>query len=488
MNIHVGLTDSLGEPYKEEFGSWLKKTLEKNYGNLATSEVSFIKSAPKSENKNLLDYISELQGLIGAILVSLFVLISIILAKVMGSKDAKEQRKFTAQLQQQMQMREDERLQQKQPEVPREVFEETPIALPEPVKQLSQFEVTLLHDLHTKVMKTAQESGNKVQEVLKSWLESGDRGFFKIACLVDVTISNEDSKTTPISKIDWQEIVSASSKKKMKDVFKQMADLSSEEKIKILDEVYWDLVSLKTLGPKSMIEPFQFISSLSVKERKEILASQNSKTQTLAVLHLPDEAREEYIKDLPFEGKRSLLEETLQMDDVLTTDVEAASETLKFVVDRMESGKETISIRSMYPRLLGSFSTIDEITLLREISKRISDDGLSIKASHPTLAFIDEWPEDKARFVFDAANADEVLTLLRIIPESKDKVLKFCPPRVQDIVTSDFDKQDKSDVATKEKHLSSLRAKFLKAINKQKIDLEAVFPAKNGDKGGLRAA
>jgi hypothetical protein len=177
------------------------------------------------------------------------------------------------------------------------------------------------------------------------------------------------------------------------------------------------------------------------------------------------------------------------MEQVLNTDIETASETLKFQVKKVgQSDSQAVSLRSMAPKLLESMSVYDEIMLLKEISQKISDGAVSLKQSFPSLAFIGEWPETKAKLVMAGATTDEVLAFLRLMPELKEKILPVCAPRVQAIVQEEFKKEDQMSKEAREQHLASLKLRLLQAVNKEGINLAEIFPSAPAATGGLRAA
>jgi len=412
-------------------------------------------------------------------------ILAVFLAKAVGLKDAQEMRKFQAQLQQNQQMK----LNQENSPLLEDSKDQRDAQAP-PERNL-EFEFDMIRDLHAKIVWSSSENLQRLNDVMQGWLESGDRGLFKAACLMDVLISfggrSEKQNRLPF---EWSMTVPATFQKKMRDVFLKMTTLENPEKIKILDEVYWDLVTLKVLGERNLKQPFQYISAIPVSEMKTLLDQQNPRMRTLVVLHMPEDVRDDYMKTLPLPAKKEIFEQTIQMEKVLATDIETASEALKFEVKRgsKETDAQSVSLRSMAPKLLESMSVRDEISLLKEISRSLSDGGLSLKRNFPSLAFINEWPDAKAKMVFMSASMDEVLTLLRMMPEVREKILPLCAPRVREIVSEDLKKEDQASPEAKEKSLASLKLRLLQVINQENIHLEEIFPDGSSFAGGHRAA
>lgn len=483
IRIFIGLDQALGEEYSKEMQKWAKDRFTPEFGAALKIDVSLIKSAPdKKENpKTLFDILSSLQSLFGYLILALSLIVGILLMKIMGSKDAKEQRELAVQMQQDMKLK-------------HETFPLLPTAdsleKEEPknlIPTVNPFEQ--IKDLQSKIIWSCSLNLNELTKVFHGWLEAGEEGCYKTAALIDVLISygGQNGVAPQDFHLQWENAIPQSFKKKMREIFESMSSLESDRKIALLEEIYWDLVSLKTLGVGSLSQPFQFVSGIPTLDVKNLLTQQNPRMRTLVVLHMSDDSRLQYLKTMNFENKKELIEQSLQMETVLSTDIEAASETLKFEVKRSVDTGGTVSMKSMLPKLLKSFSIVDEMKLLKEITQKVSDNGLSIKQSFPSLAFIHQWPEDKAKAILSQASGDEVLAFLRLMPEISEQILPLCASRVQTIVSEDLAREDQTSLEQKEKHLSSLKLRMLQLINKENIQLDVIFASVSPSNGGLRA-
>lgn len=483
ISVSVGVQDSLGDAYAKEIGDWLKKRLASDFKESVTTHVQLLKALPTKpvRPKGLLDYLTSLQILVACLLLSGVILLSVLLMKLMGSKDARESRKLTAQLQQNM------RLQQEQAQLSAEKSNKDEREFPED-DRARPVELEMTQSLQEKVYFSAADNVAILGEVFQSWMENGERGFFKTAMLIDVLMSlgRQKNQVNSTSSFDWSNVIPAQFRKKMRGVYEKIAIMGLPERIRILEELYWDLISIKTLGNNSLVQPFQFVSSVPMPEIRTLLANQNSQMKALAVLHMSDDLREDYVRKLSFDGKKEMVEQVLQMEKVLSTDIDVASETLKFEVKKTADESKTVSLRSMTPKLLEAMSAIDEIQLLKDLCRKLSDGGIYLKRSFPSLAFLHEWPQSTAKMVLSQAGSDEALAFLRMMPEQKDVLLTLLPPRVQTIVADDLGRADTSNGESKERALSALKLKMLQVMNRESIQLEEIFP--ENAKGGLRAA
>jgi hypothetical protein len=483
IQVFVGLKSSLGEEYAKELQDWIKKRLSSNFGPAVSVTTGLLKSAPSApeEPKTIFDFLNKIQSLLGFLVLSAAGLLAVLLMKFISSKDASENRKLTAQLQQNMRLQQEEKA-----ALPQETEPEKP-ELPEP-PAFSGHELEAIRELKGSIVLSLSENSARLNDVLREWFDTGERGMYKAACLMDVMISAKRvlAEAHPGLNIDWGHAVPQSFQRNMAEIFANMSSMTPTFKIQILEEIYWDFISLKALGPSALSQPFQYVEAMPVNDVKNLLAGQQPRLRALAVLHMNEETMEDYMKRLPFEGKREIVEETLQMEKVLSTDIEAASETLKFAIKQKQDDTRTVSLKSMAPKLLNALSALDEIKLLRELGIKLSDGAASIKRSIPALAFLGEWPESLLKRVFVSAVNDEVMAYLRVMPELKDRILPLCPPRVQEIVGGDLSKPDLMSDEVKEKHLSALKLRLLQTVNRENINLEEIFPEKSAE-GGLRA-
>lgn len=483
IQVFVGLKSSLGEEYAKELQDWIKKRLSSNFGPAVSVTTGLLKSAPSApeEPKTIFDFLNKIQSLLGFLVLSAAGLLAVLLMKFISSKDASENRKLTAQLQQNMRLQQEEKA-----ALPQETEPEKP-ELPEP-PAFSGHELEAIRELKGSIVLSLSENSARLNDVLREWFDTGERGMYKAACLMDVMISAKRvlAEAHPGLNIDWGHAVPQSFQRNMAEIFANMSSMTPTFKIQILEEIYWDFISLKALGPSALSQPFQYVEAMPVNDVKNLLAGQQPRLRALAVLHMNEETMEDYMKRLPFEGKREIVEETLQMEKVLSTDIEAASETLKFAIKQKQDDTRTVSLKSMAPKLLNALSALDEIKLLRELGIKLSDGAASIKRSIPALAFLGEWPESLLKRVFVTAVNDEVMAYLRVMPELKDRILPLCPPRVQEIVGGDLLKPDLMSDEVKEKHLSALKLRLLQTVNRENINLEEIFPEKSAE-GSLRA-
>ncbi len=497
ISVSVGLDESLAEDYRSQFKQWLVKKVKSDYGAIASADVTVVKQKPikpqVEKPKSLWDRVSEIQFLLGFLIMAATLMLLLLLSKMVLSRDAAENRRVSMQLEQ---MRSAQA-----PPLPmlpekKEVLPALEDKSPEKPLQINMMtELRSIRDLVSKISLLAFENLASTEELLFAWLDAGERGCLKIALMIDSILSATQQQSSrmaqqpnPISSDGrrWTFQVPAEHQDKMAAVYKKMASLAPDSKRKLLEEVYWDLIAQKTLGSKFLSQPFGFLSDLPSQQVRTVLIDQSPQAKSIAVLHLPKDQREKFIQSLDAKGKEDLIVNALSMDEVPITDFEAVNETLKFQVKQAGTREGFVTLKPLMPSLLESFSVRDEIRLLHTVTPKLSDGGLSIKRIYPSLAFFDQYPSELRKVVVSRASNDELTVLIGAVPAFKETILSVCTPMVKTIIEDDLKAGKNFGDDLKEKNMVTLKTKLLQAINSMGLKMEALFP--DGGSGGARAA
>ena len=484
--ILVGLSPELGSKYSSELRTWLQKKVTADFGNIGKAEVEMIKAKPKAkpepkEEKTFWDQVSSVQHLLGQMIFGLALIFTVLLWKMMASKDSQEQRQMTIQM--------NNETQRSAPAPAPAAVASAETDKPARLAVDTEVQERNARDIMGKITWIAIESAEQMTSVFHTWLEMGDKGRLKTACLLDVLATHAGTKQFQEHKfnLSWEQIIPTEHQRSMNLIFEKMKGLDFNQRTELLNEVYWDLISMKTLGSKSLNRPFGYASSLIGSQVRGLISGQNPQMKALFVMHLPEIECTKVMKTLDVSDKKSILESSLSMDKVLSTDIEAASEALKFEVKRMIAGDGVVSVQAMVPKLLNALTPMEELTILMEIAGNMSDGGNSIKQNIPSLAFVHEWPKEAASLLWSSASADEVLTYLRFVPKMTDTVLSYCSPMVQTIVRDDLAKPDMFNEDMKTRFLTTLKTKLLQFVNQGSVNLGVIFDQQH-DQGPMRAA
>lgn len=484
IQVIVGFSQKLGEEYKKAFKPWLNATVKSDFGKIGFTKIAELAPIPKDEipptpiveeKPRVLTFeekFGNYQNVIGFGLFSLILLVGIFLLKFLPSRDIKEQMNLSLKIQEMK----NSQLQLQNSGGGNKALSDTKKA----EKQDIQLSANLLFDTfkehQRKVALIALSSPLITDQVFDRWFEEGLDGRKKVASLVDcvLTFYGNNNTETPLNSTNWNLPESLKSDKDLPAVFTSFSTLSIQERTSLVEKTYWDLLSVKTLGDKLTSLPFASVAQLSASRIQKVLSKQDKKVQSLTILHLPQEKMEEVVSALSFDEKKSMIIEAFAIPRMKPQELEMADQSLKFLIKKEEVAEDgLIEIQSMIPNMLMCLSPFEEIQLVQQILPTLSDQGFYIKQNYPSLAFISEWPEDKLKFFFTGVQPNDILALVKAVPESSEILFSIIPSRTQTILKDSLNKTLSPEEINK--GLEVLRLKLFRVVNDGQINLELIF-------------
>nr|BFD65304.1 hypothetical protein HAGR004_03260 [Bdellovibrio sp. HAGR004] len=481
IEIIVGLSPKLGEEYKATFKPWLSSTVKGDFGNIGSIKVADLAPMPKEETTESAsperprvltfeEKFGNYQNAIGLGVFSLILLIALLLFKFLPSRDMKEQVNLSLRIQE---MKDSQlRLQN--------TTGKGAIEAKKSEKQEIQLNANLLFDSfrehQKKVALIALSSPGIADQVLDRWFEEGTEGRKKVASLVDCVLTHygNNSSNIPLSGASWNLPERIKSDKELPSIFTAFSGYSLQEKTALVEKTYWDLLSVKTLGDKLTSLPFASMAQLPASKIQKVLSKQDKKVQSLTILHLPQEKMEEVISGLSFEEKKNMIVEAFAIPKMKPQEIEMADQSLKFLIKKEESVDDgLVEIQSMIPNMLMCLSPLEEIQLIQQILPTLSDQGHFIKRSYPSLAFLSQWPEEKLKHFLTGVQPNDILALVKAIPEATEVINSVIPNRTQTILKDSLNRTLTSEELNN--GLGTLRIKLFKYANDGIINLELIF-------------
>lgn len=481
IEIIVGLSPKLGEEYKTTFKPWLSTTVKGDFGSIGSIKVADLapmpmeettESAPPERPRVLTfeEKFGNYQNAIGLGVFSLILLIALLLFKFLPSRDMKEQVNLSLRIQE---MKDSQlRLQN--------TTGKGAIEAKKSEKQEIQLNANLLFDSfrehQKKVALIALSSPGIADQVLDRWFEEGTEGRKKVASLVDCVLTHygNNSSNIPLSRASWNLPERIKNDKELPSIFTAFSGYSLLEKTALVEKTYWDLLSVKTLGDKLTSLPFASMAQLPASKIQKVLSKQDKKVQSLTILHLPQEKMEEVVSGLSFEEKKNMIVEAFAIPKMKPQEIEMADQSLKFLIKKEESVDDgLVEIQSMIPNMLMCLSPLEEIQLIQQILPTLSDQGHFIKRSYPSLAFISQWPEEKLKHFLTGVQPNDILALVKSIPEATEVINSVIPNRTQTILKDSLNRSLTSEELNN--GLGTLRIKLFKYANDGIINLELIF-------------
>lgn len=503
INVLIGLDEDLDKNYKIKFGNWIKSTLASEFGSTAKYKLFDIikvkKVEPPKEQPTIYDQLSRFQVTLGLIFLSLMLIILTLLIKFTTSKDTKERNQTAVQIQE-MKLAQMSMLHKSQTNSNLNPWLADSKSKNRPVKQESDDKsndnihviAQAFKDLQFKIGYFLEINTFSPQELKESWFAQGWQGRMKFASLIDAILtyfsinhhgikSNAEPNNKSHQILHW-----LSTEKKMLNedqlaVFQEFPYLSIQERYQILEQTYWDLLSIKMMGTEALTSRFSSLQDLSSDQIQEVLATQDPKLKTIAILHLPQEKIQKLMASLDSGEKQKLLDEGLKIETMSSYDIEVADEALKFAVQKNQDipNQNGVSFKSLIPNLLSSLSVQDEFKMLPAAISKLSDGGNEIKKTFPSLAFLSDWPDESLRLFFEQLESSYIIAYLLMAPQMQNRVIKLIPGKSATIIVDELKIGNTLAPKVLDEKLQFLKARLYKLVNDEVISLEQIFGNKN---------
>lgn len=488
MSVALGLVADFPNDYRNEMAKWLRRWANANFGNTVKTQVTSIREPPAKDEaqkadaqaqkdkeekpESLLDKLSRLQGLISAAVIGLVLLIAILYFGFVASQNSKRHAEALVQGAQAA-------VPPPQPELLPETNENEEEQTISDESVVVMRELKEVRDVNLKIKSIYTEIGINVHHLCIAWMEAGKPGLYKLAALLDSQLDHSSAdKTQPMN----LPAIPDSIKPELLEIFREMPELTLQNKLGLLKDVYWDLMAVKVLGHGSVKRPFSYLAGMSTDDVRGMMEGQTPDVQALLVLNMPDLSRVELLKAVEPEQRKSIVKHSLSLEDVDYRDLEALSETVKNAAQTGSVGRtRKLAVLPLSMQMLQGLSALDEINILREVVSTLSDKGELLKRTYATLAFIDEWNSEQLPVFLERLQPDQVVTLLRQIPSAKDTIMKQLTPRMAEIVEDDLKAQDLMKAADAERVVEEIRKTLRSMVQTGVFDLDRVFERSGGE-------
>jgi hypothetical protein len=485
LEVVVGLDETYGDEYINKFSSWLKTKMKADYGATAKTVVNKLQlttekkvDEEKAAEQARKDEMNEkLKNFLLPIAIGLLALALIVAMMLVG-------RAIKSGLQQMALAQKNLAIEQKGEWLLSNAAgdeENVPESLPAAVSENMTPQLERLFD---KIACICMEINGNLNDLARIWMDAGDHGYLKTALLIDTMVSAKervmnDPSVTAIGRvrIPLDQDLMQSRSEGLTEAFKKMTEIEDKEKYDILEELYWDLVSVRTLGVQSLRVPFDFLQSMPKDNVISLLETQRDDTRALAVAYLPAATQNEVLNEYNEKNKSELIKNMLETSRIPEQQVWDVDTALKVVAINQGPGQKEKFV-NLFPRtmeILQGLNQLEEIRILRKITPELPDQGSQLKKQHSTFAFIDQWKPEYIRKLTQVATADELQTLIRQIPTAQEILLSECAPKVRTIVEDDLRLTATVDDGATNTKLSSLRAKWNRLVVAESIPMSRVM-------------
>ncbi len=489
IEVIVGLDElTYDEAYVEQFRTWLKKRIELDYGRLGNADVQRSKlketvkdttaqpELPQTDLERMKNLLKDFIPLISAALLVLGLGLLGLLVRS-GLKENGQGKKDLV-----LEPKGEWALNIQSPEFLGE-SEETP-ALTEPVARLNPRD---LEHILGKIAFVCLELGSQVNELVRVWVDAGENGYVKAALLIDSMMAAREkimssTGALPAMRIPLDEDIASSQEESLSEAYRQASQMNDFDRLAKLEEIYWDLISVKTLGLQSLRRPFDFLQSLNADSLVEVLENQKEESRALALMYLPEESKKVYLDSMEDEEKEKVLLHVLSQNHISQKVIWDVDTSLKVTLINQGAQSEE-KLVNLFPRTIEVLQTLDaysEIRMLRNIVPSLPEGGMVLKQQYTTLAFIAEWKPEYVKRLISACTGQEIVRLIRTLPEARDVILAACTEKIRLIVSDDLSLADQEDIFAVTKMITAVKDKWFKIVASENIPMSKVIPGISG--------
>ncbi|UYL07586.1 hypothetical protein B9G69_011070 [Bdellovibrio sp. SKB1291214] len=482
LEVFVGLdTKAYPESYAKELNKWLQDRLTKDYGRVAKATVGKISQKiekpkdpvpvkPEPPPETLAQQLRKWAPVIAAALLALALFIMGLLLRSGMTSIASAQKPLTIEQKGELALESTGN---------DALGGEAQEQLPAPVSRLASEELDMMIK---KIAFVCMEIGARTNELIKVWIDANEEGFAKTALLVDCLITArekimKETGAMAALRIPIEQDMISNYEEHLAEAYRNVGMMDDPEKLQMLKGIYWDLISVRTLGIQSLRRPFDFLNQAAPSDVKELLDHQPDDTRALAMMYLPKETQSDLLTSMDEFNKLNTIRSMLLNAEVDVKKLWDHDTSVKVVVEAQQS-KEQTRLVNLFPRTLEAIQTltpVDEITTLRKVSPSLPMDGRNLKHNYLTLAFVDEWKPDYIRRLTQIATAEEVLNLIRVIPQAQYAILEQCPPMMKTILADDLKLSTKVDLNVQNQKVKALKAKWARLIQSENITIARIY-------------
>lgn len=455
VSVSLGLIKkSIPEAKKEEIQQWLTARLKQEFGPDAKSVVNYIDELPETPTvipeKSFLDQLKELQDFAGHAVIALALIIGSMFWGMLARARTKESvmNSKLAEAAKAQEIKDNEN-KERLLNIERRKNE----------ADLLRKETAEITD---RLAQLVPKTSDYFESIIRNWCNLGEAGRFRLVCFAEAV--RQDLGKLPIP-VDAMEDI--------KRVFSQMPNAQLKEKRDALEKAYWDLLAALNLGADAVAEPFSYLGDASVDTVQSILVEKNPKMRAVVALYMSDDLRTEYISSLDENSKRELLTSAAQLQSIPAQEFKTIDRQLAHQMAGNRGANEVMRLEMTLQRIIASFSPMEQIKYLREIPS----ENLSLyKSTTPTLAFLDEWPDDALDRLINGITTDEIVNYIQVVPAMKDKFLSLCRPMTAQMVRDELNRESALSDTEKNRLLENTLERLQILVESKIIDLRRIYP------------
>ena len=250
--------------------------------------------------------------------------------------------------------------------------------------------------------------------------------------------------------------------------------LPPEGRAALFQDVYKDILVTRLYGVNAIKQPFAYLDGTKDSTLGPLLSSRNPRTRAMVVLHMPEDSRRTLLRTMDLDAKLKLMQEIVGINTFSPSELESTDSEIKSE-SGSSGGESTVAALPLLPGVLSDLNTFEETRILAALNAQSSESLAELRATGPSLGFLRVWKDEVTSLVLAQASSDEVLALIRTIPEAQERILGDCSPRARQIVTEDLSAADRTSAEDKASYLGVLRDRLRNLLDEGDVLLSDAF-------------
>jgi hypothetical protein len=189
-----------------------------------------------------------------------------------------------------------------------------------------------------------------------------------------------------------------------------------------------------------------------------VLRARTPAERALVLLYCPAELRKKYLDRAGEKTRKQVLEQALELGDTSVEGILKLDQQIKQELSSADAGTESVTLQPLVGSLVQSLPPEEEIRLLREMKAKPKVRGFL--RTYPSFAFADHWPDETLALFLATAQAEDVVALVRLLPELAEKALSLCPPMTAELAKEELERPDSRSADQKARAYRQLKQRL----------------------------
>lgn len=511
IEILVGISSSYEKSYQKKFEAWLKKYVGGAYGRVATTNLSLIQGPPKpnetpkdkedsspdakkvdnsntnkneiANEKSFVQHLEDLQFLIGWVVFSIAVLASILLARLMTQKQTRKSSNESS-------LTTDQTLKGSGSQDGVKKGAGVPVSGKNKNSGSVESKPEEFETLRLRIQALVLELNTRSAVLINYWLKNDSEGFLKTAVFYEVVLKSRSGEL--VGEVAWLSSIKPLQKNfevSIREAFRSLAAKTKEEKFRIYQNAYWDLLSYNTLGEEQFKVSFDFLKSIPSSMIARYVKENSGEKRSIVFHYLDSESKKSILSEMAAEQKESLILDLLKVPSATRIQIETIESEAKkwFELNKNSSAEQNIQFAAKVIEAVSMLKPYDELRIVRS---RFAHPSLckEFVSEYLTLAFLPFYKEEFKDFISKSATNEELLSLCLVDPSFRNSLIPFASPRAQAILEDELKRNPEVKDDTKNAHFVSVKQKLSAYLDKKSEKPGQMYDWTETNEGTVRAA